>query len=849
MSQYVPWVLKMAWRDSRGSRKRLALYLSAMVLGVAALVAIRGFGENMSRTVDQEAKTLLGADLAFESEQPFDDSTEALIDSIGGTQSRRISFGSMAVFPQSDGGTRLTAVRAVEGGYPFYGALTTRPDSAAQRYQSDRRALVSGTLMNQFEAQVGDSVRIGGVSYRIEGEIQQAPGESSFSSAARPPIYVPKTEIDTSLLGRGSLAEYEVYFKFEEDRDVEQLVSGIEAFAERRDLDIDTVEEEAEDWREGLGNLYRFLSLVGFVALLLGSLGVASAVNVYVRRRLASIAVLRCLGASAGRTFRIYLAQAAALGLIGAGTGSLLGVAFQTYVPRLLSDFLPFEVSFVFSWTAVGLGLGVGLGVTLLFALWPLLEVRGVSPLRALRTNVEPTTGGWRDPARWVVALLIAAGVTGVALLQSPTWEIGLGYAGGVAGVFGVLSLVSWGIVEGVRRFFPTSWSYPWRQGLANLYRPQNQTTVLMLALGLGTFLIVTLLLVQRTLLEQIRVTGGENRPNLVLFDVQNDQVDGVRDIVNNAGLPLLADEPIVTMRLYSAKGRTVEELRRDSTTRASWAHEREYRVTYRDSLTDSETVVAGEFVGRVAGNPLASGEAVPVSVESEIAREDLNVGIGDSLTFDVQGRRIPAYVSSIREVDWQRIGTNYFVVFPEGVLETAPQMHVLLSRTSDSEASAQVQREVVQNYPNVSAIDLSLILSTVQDLFGRLAYVIRFMALFSIVTGLIVLAGAVVVSRYQRAEESVLLKTLGASRRTVLKIMTVEYLFLGVFAAATGILLALVAAWSLSYFVFEGPFVVAPGALVASFVVVVALTIGVGLFNSRGLYDRPPLDVLRAEV
>ena len=844
----LPWVLKMAWRDSRGSRKRLALYLSAMVLGVAALVAIRGFGENMSRTVDQEAKTLLGADLRLESEQPFDDSTEALIDSIGGVQARRISLGSMAVFPKS-GGTRLAAVRAVEGGYPFYGALVTRPDSAAGTYQAGRQALVSGTLMNQFDVQVGDSVRVGRVTYRVAGEIEQAPGESSFSSAAQPPIYVPKAELDTSLLGRGSLAEYEAYFKFEDDRDVGQLVSGIESFVERRDLDIDTVEEEAEDWREGLGNLYRFLSLVGFVALLLGSLGVASAVNVYVRRRLASIAVLRCLGASAGRTFRIYLAQAAALGLLGAGVGSLVGVALQTYVPRLLSDFLPFEVSFAFSWTAVGLGLGVGLGVTLLFALWPLLEVRGVSPLRALRSNVEPTTGGWRDPARWAVGFLIAAGVTGVALLQAPSWEIGLGYAGGVAAVFGVLALVAWGIVEGVRRFFPTTWSYPWRQGLANLYRPQNQTTVLMLALGLGTFLIVTLLLVQRTLLEQIRVTGGEGRPNLVLFDVQNDQVDGVKDIVRNAGLPLMADEPIVTMRLHSAKGRTVEALRRDSTARVDWAHEREYRVTYRNRLTDSETLVAGEFVGRVDGNPLQSGRAVPVSLEQEIAREDLNVGIGDSLTFDVQGRLIPAYVSSLREVDWQRIGTNYFVVFPEGVLETAPQMHVLLSRSENSEASAQVQRQVVQDYPNVSAIDLSLVLSTVQDLFGRLAYVIRFMALFSIVTGLIVLAGAVIVSRYQRAEESVLLKTLGASRRTVLKIMTVEYLFLGVFAAATGILLALVAAWSLSYFVFEGPFVLAPGALAVAFVVVVGLTIGIGLLNSRGLYDRPPLDVLRAEV
>ena len=848
MNGSVPWILKMAWRDSRGSRKRLALYLSAMVLGVAALVAIRGFGDNLSRTVDQEAKTLLGADLRLESDQPFDDSTEVLIDSIGGTQARRISFGSMAVFPKT-GDTRLTAVRAVEGEYPFYGALTTRPDNAASMYQTGRRALVASTLLTQYDVQVGDSVRIGRVTYEIAGEIKQAPGESSFSSAARPPVYVPRAGLDASLLERGSLAEYEIYFKFDDDRDIKQLVSGIEAFGERRDLDTDTVEEEAENWKEGLSNLYRFLSLVGFVALLLGSLGVASAVHVYVRRRLESIAVLRCLGASSGKTFRIYLAQSAVLGLLGAGAGSLVGVGLQAYVPRLLADFLPFDVSFAFSWSALGLGLGVGLGVTLLFALWPLLEVRGVSPLRALRSNVEPSTGGWRDPARWVVAGLVATGVTGVALLQAPTWEIGLGYAGGIAAVFGVLAFVSWGIVTGVRRFFPTSWSYPWRQGLANLYRPQNQTTVLMLALGLGTFLIVTLFLTQRTLLEQIRVTGGEGRPNLVLFDVQSDQVDGVRRLVEDEGLPVMQNEPIVTMRMHGVQGRTVAEIRRDSTTRATWAHEREYRVTYRDRLTDSETLVEGKFIGAVSSNPFRTGEAVPISIEQEIAREELNVGIGDTLTFDIQGRTLDAYISSIRTVDWQRIGTNYFVVFPEGVLEAAPRMNVLLSRTSSDEQSARVQRRLVQEYPNVSAIDLSLVLSTVKDLFGRLAYVIRFMAAFSILTGLIVLAGAVVVSRYQRAEESVLLKTLGASRQMVLKIMTVEYLFLGVFAAATGILLALTAAWSLSYFVFEGPFVVAPWALLGTFVVVVLLTIGIGLFNSRGLYDRPPMEVLRAEV
>ena len=285
------------------------------------------------------------------------------------------------------------------------------------------------------------------------------------------------------------------------------------------------------------------------------------------------------------------------------------------------------------------------------------------------------------------------------------------------------------------------------------------------------------------------------------------------------------------------------------STVDVGWAYEREYRVTYRDYLTESETIVAGEFIGAVDGNPLQSGRAVPISMEADMAREELNVGVGDTLTFDVQGRAVTTYISSLRDVNWQRIGTNYFVVFPEGVLESAPQTHVLLSRTPNEDVSAAAQRNVVQAYPNVSAIDLSLILSTFQDLFGRLSYVIRFMALFSVFTGLIVLAGAVVVSRYQRAEESVLLKTLGASRRVVQTIMTVEYLFLGSFAAITGLLLALAGAWGLSYFVFNGPFVVAPTVLLSAFVLAVAVTIGIGLWNSRGLYDRAPLDVLRTET
>ena len=635
MNQFT-WILKMAARDSRGSRKRLALYLSAMVLGVAALVAIDGFGTNLERTIDQEAKTLLGADLKLEREQAFSDSTETMIDTLGGEQSRRISFGTMAYFPQQNG-TRLASIRALEGGYPFYGTVQTEPASAADTYQADGAALVDRSLMRQFGAAVGDSVRIGGRTYPIAGQLLQVPGESAAISSIAPRIYIPRADVDTTLFAQGSRAEYEVFFKFEADRDVDAIVQQVLPYTRGSDLGIDTVDEEAADWREGLTSLYRFLSLVGFVALLLGSLGVASAVHVYIRQRIQTIAVLRCLGARTQRTFNIYLFQAGVMGLIGAALGCLLGLGVQMLVPELLAGFLPFEVAFGFVWSSIALGLGVGLGVTLLFALLPLLRVRNVSPMLALRSSVESSGAGWKDPLRWVVAGLLAAGVTGFAIMQAPKLTYGLGYAGGIAAVFGLLALVAKGIVAGVRRFFPTSWSYPWRQGLANLYRPQNQTTVLMLSLGLGTFLIMTLVLVQRTVLEQIQVAGGADRPNIVLFDVQSDQVDDVTQMVRDEGLPVLQRVPIVPMQLQAVKGQSIEQIRADSTQRLTWAHRRDYRSTYRDHLSESETITEGELVPRVEGNPMESGTPVPISIEEGIAGE-LRVGLGDTLTLDVQG-------------------------------------------------------------------------------------------------------------------------------------------------------------------------------------------------------------------
>ncbi|MDB5240111.1 MAG: transporter permease, partial [Spirosoma sp.] len=485
-------------------------------------------------------------------------------------------------------------------------------------------------------------------------------------------------------------------------------------------------------------------------------------------------------------------------------------------------------------------GIGTGLLISVLFALLPLLAIRNVSPLRTLRTSFESDLSG-RDPLRWAVYGLVICFIVGFAYLQTRNFTLAAGFTGGLLVAFGVLTVLGLGLIWLVRRFFPSSWSYVWRQSLANLYRPNNQTLILVTAIGLGAFLIATLYLTQGLLLGRVELSGSGKQPNMVLFDIQNEQIAGVRSLVKEQRLPILQEVPVVTMRLSAVNGRTPEAMRKDTSIKVpNWAFNREYRVTYRDSLISSEKLASGKGPSQYNGTIYAS-------VEKDFL-DRMHLKLGDTLDFNVQGAPIPVIVGGTREVDWNRVQTNFLIVFPVGVLEQAPQFHVLMTRVPDNQTSARLQRGLVSRFPNVSAIDLGLILKTVDEILGQISFVIRFMALFSILTGLLVLASSVVISKYQRLRESVLLRTLGASRNQILRITALEYGLLGLLAALSGILLSLVGTWALARFVFEVPYRpdLVPLLVVAG--VVTGLTVLIGVFNSREVLVRPPLDVLRAE-
>ncbi len=873
------FVLTLAWRESRAARRRLVLFTGAIAIGVAALVAINSFTQNLQDSVRSQARALLGADLSLRSRSPFPTGVEALLDTLacqaaGGTPAgepvqpggaaplcghrnlaRVTSFAAMAYVPRTTG-TRLVQVAAVDGDYPFYGEIKTDPAGEWQRLQSGRRVLVDPGLLASLYAVVGDTLALGEARFEITGTILNVPGEVGVRAAFGPRIAIPARYLDdTKLLGFGARAQYEAFLRLSGGTEAQTLADRYRPLLREQRVSIRTIAEDQRNLNEVLTRLARYLGLVGLIALLLGGLGVASAVHVFIHQKIDTVALLRCLGASSSRLLAVYLVQAGAMGLLGSSVGVLLGVTLQFMLPAVLRDFLPVDVAVAPSWLSIASGLAVGIWVALVFALLPLLAVRQVSPLATLRRPFEARRRS-RDPWRWPANGLLAASVVALAVLQVGDWRSGAIFAGGIGLALAVLWLAAFALIRGVRRWFPTGLPYLWRQGLANLYRPANQTVVLVLALGFGAFLLSTLFLVQHNLLRDLRMGGSGGQPNLVLFDIQTDQEKSVAEELRRSSLTGTSPVPIVPMRIVSVKGRPVTQIlaASDSTPEGgepanAWAFRREYRSTYRDTTVASEKIVLGAWWKQGADRRTAAmaDRAIPISVESGLAGE-LGVTIGDEIVWDVQGVQLVSTVSSLREVEWARFEPNFFVVFPRGPLDSAPQTLVLLSRINDEAERARLQRRMAEHFPNVTTLDLSVIQQALERVISRVVVAIRFMALFSLATGAVVLIGAVATSRFQRIREGVLLKTLGATRRQVASIVFSEYVCLGLLAGVTAIALATAAGWAVVKFVFDDRFATPLIPLGALAIAVVVLTVGVGLWNSTEVFRRTPLELLREQ-
>lgn len=851
------FVAVMAARESRASLTRLRLLLASVAVGVAVVVAIGSFSAVLRDSIRSQARALLGADLALGSASPFTPRAEAELEEIrrqapGAVVARVTRFGAMARAETGTAAPRLVQVVAADRGYPFYGQVATVPPGAWDRLAASDAALVDDALSRMLGAREGDTLVIGEARLPIGGVVTEFPGDVGLRAALGPRVFLsPRHVAATGLLGPGARVRHEAYVSLPASASPDRMALRHRPALAAERVSLRTVADDQAGAESSLGRIGSYLGLVGLLALMLGGLGVASATHSLIRRKLDGIALLRCLGASGNEVLAIELLQALALGVIGSVAGAALGVLVQAALPRLFAGLLPVQVAFALHWPSVAFGIAIGAWTTAVFSLLPLLRVRHVAPLHLLRRATAAVRLRLDVPRAAALAALCAS-VLALCVLQARGVAEGVFFAAAMALVMGLLWLAAVGLRAALRRGLGARLSYPWRQGFSNLYRPANQTAAVVVAVGFGGFLLMTLLLVEHNLLRDLHTEG--DRPNLALFDVQPDQRAAVEAELRRAGVSAEPFVPIVPMRIAAVNGVPVQQLLGVSASRSrgsaphGWALRREYRSTYRDEILPAETVTAGRpwAPGSWRGRPAAGG-ILPISVETGLASE-LGVKLGDEITWDVQGLEVRTRLDVLREVQWARFEPNFFVVFPAGPLDAAPATLVTLARVDDPARRAALQVAVLAAHPNVSVVDLTQLQQAVESLAERLTRIVRLTALSSLAAGILVLLASLAGSRYERLREAALLKAMGATRAQLLRISIAEHFGLGAVAASAALLLSLPAAWALVRYVFEARFAVPGAPLLALAVVVAVLAVAAGVATAAEVARRSPLAVLRAE-
>jgi len=824
---------RLAWRESRAGRGRLLLALAGIAVGVAALVAVQAFASTLRGEARDQERALLGADLSISARQPLGDSASALISALEAEGAPVAEVRELTSMTRLAGGdrARLVRLRAVAGGYPFYGRPASTPADAWERLERGGGVVVDPALLRALGGGLGDSLVLGARAFEIVGVAEAGGSDVDLASAFAPRVQIQLRDLEgTGLVQFGSLVEYAAYVVLAPER-AAALARAWRAPLRAERTGISTAEEQGAALGRSLARLGSYLALVSLLALLLGGVGATSALRAHLAEREETVAVLRCLGASRRQVFTLYLGQALVVGVVGALLGAAAGLLLQRGLPAALGDLLPVEVPPRLDLRAAALGVGTGLWVALAFALPPLLEARRVPPLRALRRRLEVARR--RDRSWGAAVVLLALTAVGVVVLQAGDLRLGLGFAAGAGAALVLLFVGVGAMLRALRRMPARHLPFAWRHGIANLQRPGSSARPVALALGAGTLLLVLLLAVEATLLQPLRFEQQAGRGNLLLWDVQDDQQGGVTDLLAGLGHAPVQQAAIIPMRVAAVNGRPVrpragsaDTLPEGESGPTGWAARREYRSTVRDTLVASERVREGRW--------WAAGDADAVSLEEGVASE-LGVGVGDRIDWDVQGVRVSTRVTSLREVDWARFEPNFFAVFPPQALAGAPRTWIVLTRVEGEDERAAVQGEVVRRFPNVSVLDLTHLQGVVDAVLGRVALAVRFLAAFTLAVGLVVLAAAAVASRRERVRESVLLRTIGATRGQLRAILLAESFVLGAVGALLGAAGGTLGAWALARWLFDLPFVFPflPAALTALAVAGLAALAGWGAARS----------------
>jgi putative ABC transport system permease protein len=844
--------LKIALRDLRASWSRFFFVMLAVAAGVGALTGVRGFSESFRSMLFREARTLIASDLFLRIYAHPTPEQQAAVDALEakGVRSTTVTETLSMVASDRVAEPVLVTLKAIDPQvYPLYGEVSVNPAGRLRELLQPDAVVASDDLMLRLQVRTGDTLRIGGQPFRLAGVLVQEPDRLSGSFSVGPRLLISRAGLDrTGLVGLGSRASQRLLFRLGS-----QDLASVEAVLRRA-----FPEGLFVNFREINPNVQRsieraasFLSLVSLIALIVGAIGVATAMHSHLQTRLDSIAVMKSIGGRSGQVVAIYATQTVLLGIAGGITGVFAGYAIQGVFPVLTERFLQIRPETVFSPAIAMQGLSLGVLTTLLFTVPPLLTVREIRPALIFRRDMaemRATPGtrlrtGLRSAA---LALLICLGLAAVAgSLVSGSWQeavrVSSTFVGGLAASLLALAAVAAGLTRGLRTAVQRTPGLPVtvRHAVANLYRPGSQSRAVLTALGVGVMFTLTVYLVQRSVLDEIRRSAPPGMANVFFIDITPEQRDALLNLLR--GHPGLERPPdviaTVSCRLASVNGVPADQLP------LSGRRMRRYRmarnISAEDTLPEGAQIVRGKW--------WTDPDTPQISITESAARQ-LRVDVGSAITWTAYGRTIETRVAAIHRIDERRLRGMLEFHMNREALEGLPTVNYASARIATGSIGA-VQRAVYERFPTVTVVNVADILDRVQEVVDQIALLIRFISGFAIFAGAIILASSVAGTRFRRVREMAIFKTLGATRGRIIAMFSTEFLVIGAAAGLIGSVLATAFTWLvLKRFFDEVPFRFDWMALAVSVVATALVASAAGWLASFRILGQKPLEVLRGE-
>jgi putative ABC transport system permease protein len=834
----------VARRELRGGLDGFRIFLACLILGVAAIATVQSVSSGILDGLRQDGRSILGGDVAlrllYREATPDQRAWLAGRGDVLTTAEMR----AMARDAADTGRATLVELKAVSGIYPLYGTLTLtdgRTDIQAVLAPREGRhgAVVEDTLAARLDLKIGSLLSIGETVVEIRGIIAREPdraGSGSFSLGPRLLLSMGALPA-TALVQPGSLITWSYLVRLPAGGSPAELRKAAKADWPDAGWRIRDYTNAAPQLARFIDQLTLFLTLVGLTALLVGGVGVGNAVRSYLETKNATIATLKTLGARGGLIFEAYLLQILALACVGIAVGLVLGAALPVVVGRSLADLLPISARIGVYPGALAIAAGFGLLTALAFSLWPLARAREIQAAALFRQSVQPDRG--RPRAIYLLLMALSAlGLAGLAIATSENRVFAAVFVLGAAAMLLIFQGAGWLVTQGAARLGRPRQPVL-RLALANIHRPGNPTGAVVLSLGLGLTVLVTIALIEGNFRRAVEDTIPGNAPAFFFVDIQPDQREAFHQAVLSVpGASDLNEVPQLRGRISLVNGKPAEEaiVNREH----AWVLNGDRGVTYQAAAPAGDKIIAGSWW------PVDYAGPPQLAIYKDVA-DAFAIGPGDRIAINILGRDIEGVVAVVRDLDFRSVGLNFTLVFSPGVLESAPQTFVATVRAT-AEAEPQVQRAVTQAFSNITVVRVKDALDTVNSLLTNIAMAVRVTAAITLIAGTLVLAGAVAAGHRRRVYDAVVLKVLGATRRTIAGTFLLEYGLLGLVTAAVAGVLGTVTAWAVLTLVMEMEWVFIPSAVILTTLLCTAITLGLGFLGTWRALGQPAAPLLRNE-